>query len=39
MKVDIIKAEFSHLPACEEALIHSELGKHYFETEGSARKA
>ncbi len=39
MNVEIIKGNLTHLSDCEDALINSSLGKHYFERVGSARKA
>lgn len=39
MIIEIIKGDRTHLSDCEEVLVKSELGKHYFERTGSARKA
>lgn len=39
MSLRIIKGNLDHLKDCEEALSRSSLGYHYFEIEGSARKA
>lgn len=39
MNIKIIKGNFEHLKDCEEALLKSTLGQHYFQSEGSARKA
>lgn len=35
----IRKGTYEHMNDCEEALIHSELGRRYFFTDGSARRA
>lgn len=39
MDIVIAKGSCEHLKDCEEALLHSDLGAHYFETKGSAKKA
>lgn len=39
LNIKIIKGNFEHLRDCEEALLKSSLGQHYFESEGSALKA
>jgi ribosomal protein S18 acetylase RimI-like enzyme len=39
LKIDIIKGKREHLKDCEEALLKSTLGEHYFQSEGSAYKA
>lgn len=39
MNIKIIKGNFEHLKDCEEALLKSSLGQHYFESEGSALNA
>lgn len=39
MDIRIVKGGMAYLEDCEEALNHSELGRHYFEREGSARSA
>ncbi len=39
MDIQIIKGNLTHVSDCEAALTHSSLGAHYFEKEGSARKA
>ena len=39
LNIKIIKGSFEHLKDCEEALLKSSLGYHYFQSEGSARKA
>lgn len=39
MNISIIKGNITHINDCEEALIHSELGRKYFSAEGSGRKA
>lgn len=39
MEIKIIKGNYEHLKDCEEALLKSSLGNHYFQSEGSAYKA
>lgn len=39
MNIKIIKGNYEHLKDCEEALLKSSLGEHYFQSEGSAHKA
>jgi len=39
LNIEIVKGNCEHLNDCEEALLKSSLGKHYFERDGSARKA
>ncbi|MEY8352398.1 GNAT family N-acetyltransferase [Lachnospiraceae bacterium 54-53] len=39
MNIKIIKGNSEHMKDCEEALLKSSLGNHYFQREGSARKA
>ncbi len=39
MNIKIIKGNSEHLKDCEEALLKSFLGYHYFQSEGSGRKA
>lgn len=39
MNIKIIKGNCEHLKDCEEALLKSSLGKHYFQSKGSAHKA
>ena len=39
LNIKIIKGNDGHLMDCEEALMKSALGDHYFQSEGSARKA
>ncbi|WP_124068444.1 GNAT family N-acetyltransferase [Clostridium sp. E02] len=39
MKNEIIKGNYAHLKNCEEILLESSIGDHYFQKEGSARKA
>jgi ribosomal protein S18 acetylase RimI-like enzyme len=39
MNIKIIKGTSEHLKDCEEALLKSDLGKHYAQREGVARKA
>lgn len=39
MDTRIDKGDLRYLDDCEEALVHSELGRKYFTEEGSARKA
>jgi ribosomal protein S18 acetylase RimI-like enzyme len=39
MEITVVKGSNSHINECEDALVHSELGKRYFTKKGSARKA
>lgn len=39
MDITIVKGTAEHIGACESALADSELGKQYFSSEGSARRA
>lgn len=39
MKIEIIKGNHEHLKDCEKILLKSSIGDHYFQKEGSARKA
>ena len=39
LNVEIVKGNRTHLSDCEDALVKSSLGKHYFERNGSAREA
>ena len=39
LDIKIIKGNSEHLEDCKEALLKSPLGKHYFQSKGSAHKA
>lgn len=39
MNIQIVKGNNEYLKDCEEALLKSSLGEHYFQNEGSAHKA
>jgi hypothetical protein len=39
LDIKIIKGNCEHLKDCEEALMKSSLGEHYFQSKGSAHKA
>lgn len=39
MNIEIVRGSQKHLDYCEEALLNSELGKRYFENEGSGKRA
>ena len=39
MKLNIVKGTVDYIKDCEEALLYSELGRRYFSSEGSARRA
>ncbi|HEX3078087.1 MAG TPA: N-acetyltransferase [Lachnospiraceae bacterium] len=39
MNINVIKGSIEYIDDCEEAIVDSELGKQYFQTSGSARRA